>query len=103
MGTECNDHNLIRQFVTEQIFQIQHRLNVCHTQCRSQTITCPSTLTLNSIDEPLKQFVLVYQKRLFHRMTTETKQLQAQIHENTLLNPLISSAHLVSYKVIESK
>ena len=38
------DNNSIQQFVDEQILQMQHKLNVCNTQCRSQTLTCSSTL-----------------------------------------------------------
>ena len=80
------DNNAMQQFLDEQIFQIQHRLNVCHSQCRAQALTCPSTLSLNLIDEPLKQFVSLHQKHLFSSMNSEIRQFKEQIQEKQLLN-----------------
>lgn len=80
-----NDNNAVQQFVDEQIFQIQHRLNVCTTQCLSQTSSCPPTLTINLIDQPLKQFVLAHQKRLFYKMNSEIRQFKERIQEKQLL------------------
>ena len=82
------DNNLIQRFVDEQIFQMQHRLNVCITECRSQRSSCPSTLSLNLIDEPLKQFVLSHQKHLFHKMNSEVRQFKEEIQEKQLFNSL---------------
>ena len=95
-----NDNNTIQQFVDEQIFQIQHRLNVCKTQCHSQISSCPSTLDINLIDEPLKQFVFVHQKRLFHKMNSEITQYRERIQETHLLNSL-NCHHFNSVQVRE--
>ena len=75
-------------FVDEQVFQIQHRLNTCQTQCESQNLSCPLTLTINIIDEPLKQFVLSHQKHLFYKMNSEIKRFRDQIHEQYLFTSL---------------
>ena len=83
-----SNHNLLKQFVDEQIFQIQHRLNGCKTQCRSQTLSCPSSLIVHIIDKPLKEFVLSHQKHLFYKMNSEIKRLQDQIQENYLFTSL---------------
>jgi hypothetical protein len=95
------DNNSIQQFVNEQIFQMQHRLNVCNTQCLSQTSSCPSTLSLNLIDEPLKQFVLSHQKHLFRKMNSEIRKFREQIHEKQLFNTL-NCHHFNIEKVIDN-
>ena len=96
-----NDNNTIQRFVDEQIFQIQHRLNVCKTQCLSQTSSCPSTLNVNLIDESLKRFVFVHQKRLFHKMNSEIRQFRERIQENHLLNSF-NCHHFNSVQVRDS-
>ncbi len=93
------DNNLIQQFVDEQIIQMQHRLNVCKSQYLAQTSSCPSTLSLNLIDEPLKQFVLSHQKHLFRKMNSEVRQFREQIQEKQLFNAL-NCHHLNAEKVI---
>ena len=82
------NHNLLKQFVDEQIFQIQHRLNTCQTECRSSASSCPSTLIVDIIDKPLKQFVLSHQKHLFYKMNSEIKRFRDQIHEQYLFTSL---------------
>ena len=85
---QTSNNDLLKQFVDEQIFQIQHRLNTCKTQCDSQNSSCPLTLNINEIDEPLKQFVLSHQKHLFYKMNSEIKRFRDQIHEHYLFTSL---------------
>ena len=82
------NNDLLKQFVDEQIFQIQHRLNTCQTECRSSTSSCPSTLIVDRIDQPLKQFVLSHQKHLFYKMNSEIKRFRDQIQEKHLFASL---------------
>ena len=82
------ENDAIRRFVHEHVVNMQHRLNLCNVKLLSLNSTCPSTLTLSLIDEPLKQFVLSHHKHLFHKMDSSINKLRDQVHEIQLFNTL---------------
>ena len=84
-------HNNARlpPFAQEQVLQIQRRLDTCYSNLLSHASSCPSTISLNTIDELLRQFASSHQKCLFHKMNLQLRIFQDRIDEKEVYNSLV--------------
>ena len=69
---------------------IDNRLRQTNEQVSAQTLTCPSSLSLESMNKLLKDFVCVHQRRYTRRINCYIAQFKAQIRDHLLWQKLSS-------------
>lgn len=95
---QMNNNARLPPFAQEQLLQIQRRLEICHSNLLSHASSCPSTISLNTIDGLLRQFASSHQKCLFQKMNLQLGIFQEHIYEQEL-NVMLVDRQLSDAKV----
>jgi hypothetical protein len=86
--TQSSEHDLITNFVMERLHHLQSKLDQYNVELSAQNPSCPATLSLDKVDEKLKQFILSHQKQMTKRMNSDLMKFKDHVHDKELFNTL---------------
>lgn len=78
------DDNNIKMMIESYFNDIEIALHQTKEQISAQSLTCPTTLSLQSMDELLKDFVTVHQRRYTRKINCSLAQFRTQIQDHQL-------------------
>lgn len=85
---KTKDNELIKQFAVKQLNAINTELDQCNEKLTVQALRCPSTLSLETIDTSLRDFVCIHQRRLSKKMNCQLAKLKGCLGDNDLWQQL---------------
>ncbi|CAF4570200.1 unnamed protein product, partial [Rotaria sp. Silwood2] len=80
----------IKSLIMNYLHEIENNLQQCHEKLTSQMFRRPSTLSFETIDSSLKEFVYLHQKRFTKKINCQKVKLTAKLHDNQLWQQLSS-------------
>lgn len=88
--TTTNDTQLCQEYLQNYLEKVKEQLNQCQSELSTQSQSCPITsLTLNQIDDRLKEYVHAERKYLLARSNEELKKFEENISGKDLHETMV--------------
>ncbi|CAF4418250.1 unnamed protein product [Rotaria sp. Silwood2] len=84
MKVKIRNDEEIKPLIMNYLHEIEKNLQQCNEKLTSQMLRRPSTLSLETIDNSLKDFVKLHQKRFTKKINCQKAKLTAKLHDNHL-------------------
>jgi hypothetical protein len=98
---KTSDDEVIKQFVMEHLNAINQELERCNAELTTQSLHCPPTLSVETIDISLRELVGVHQRHMSKKLKCQLAKFKACILDNELWQQL--SSHQLTIDQVEDR
>ena len=97
--SNTKESHLCLQFLEKYINDIQHQLHQCNQTLITQIQSCPENLSIDIIDQRLKEYISSQQRKFRHKLDRQLSKFKDNIQEKQLDHTLFNGNNLTHDQV----